>query len=150
MVAVVGLLLMAATATSWARFEAELPPEDDRRFEPVVVSGLSGPFGMGGKLVAGLGLLAAGAAAMIVFTRGRSVGLTASRWLVYCAGFFVLALYFLVRAWMFDDPVGGVIQGGDEAVQFVKAGNLYGLVVALVLGCAGALIALVGSYVARR
>lgn len=144
-VVILALLLIASTATSWARFVVP-----DRAFEPLEVTGLTGPLGMGGKLVAGLGLLAAGLASIVVFTRGRSFGLTPSRWFAYCAGFFVLAIYFLVRAWTFRDPVPGVVQGSSDTVDFVKDGNLYGLVLALVLASAGALIALVGSFLSRR
>ena len=147
--AVFGLLLAASSALNWARLEAQPGPEETRKFQPITVTGFAGPFGMGGKLVAGLAGLATAAASLVVFTRGRGLGLTASRWMVYCAGFFVLASYFLVRAWLFDGAVEGVLKGTKDSVPFVKVVNLPGLVVALVLAGAGIVTALAGSYVSR-
>lgn len=147
---VFGLLLAASAALDWARFEPTTEYEGEMRvFRPITVTGFAGPLGMAGKLVAGLGALAAGAASFVVFTRGRGVGLTASRWMLYCAGFFGLAIYFLVRAWQFE-TYDGLVKLSSKPVHLVKQSNLFGLTLAIVLAAAGAVIALAGSYVSRR
>ena len=148
--AVFGLLLAAAPALGWARFEPTAEHEGEMRvFKPITVTGFAGPLGMAGTLIAGLGGLATAAAALVVFTKGRGVGLTPSRWLLYCAGFFALAIYFLVRAWQFE-TYDGLVKLSSKPVHLVKQANLFGLTLAMVLAGAGALTALAGSYVSRR
>ena len=144
-VAVLSLLTSATTVLPWGKYNARV--SNGEIDGPVALTGLEAP--VGGTVVAGLGGLAALAAAVVVFTQGRGWRMPPARWMAYAAGFLALAVYFLLRA-QDVQAFEGTVRGSGEPIHFTKTSGAWGFVAALVLASAAALVSLGAALWAWR